>query len=255
MENKKPMVEKSNPSSLFWLSSPELVDSLPQQKNANEIIAEALQSMSIEKRQEAVRQLYGIERASANTSTVPNVGSTPVASMEELEKDPAFVDTKLQEMEQQLKQMKSAFGWNLKVAPLEIAETQNFEYTQSRLFRLKFLRCDRFDASLAAGRFIRYFDWKMELFGEESLARDIILSDLTKKEQATLKKGYMQRLPVRDRAGRAIFCSLLVGQHYDTPESMVRWASFHYCSRRWKLDLHIPTSMFFRPGYASICIR
>lgn len=202
-------------------SFPDLVNSLPEQpKKANELIAEALQAMSMEQREQIIRELYGVEKVSPSVDTTSHVLTRPVTPNEG--DDPLFHETKLEEMDRQLEKLKRANGWNLKLAALELAESQNLEYTQSRSFRLKFLKSDRFDAGRAASRFIRYFDWKLKLFGEESLTRDITYHDLTKEDQAMLKKGHLQRLPVRDRAGRAIYCCIYNGQQYESPESMVR---------------------------------
>lgn len=200
----------------------ELVGSLPEApRKADDLIAEALQAMSLEDREKIVRELYGIEKVSANLSTASHVISEPVA-IDEPDNDPHFLDTKLQEMDNHVKRMKSGYGWNLKLAALELAESQNLAFTQNRRFRLQFLRCDRFNTTSAADRFVRYFDWKLELFGEECLTREITINDLPKEDQVGLKKGYLQRLPIRDRAGRSIVCAIFNGQTYQSPESVAR---------------------------------
>ena len=158
-------------------------------------------------------------KEAAIAATTAHVSRFPVTTQEE--GGEAFLDQKLKEMNDKLVYLKKRNRWNLRILALELAEQQNLEYTKNRAFRLKFLRCDRFDVVSAAKRFIRYFDWKMELFGEEPLARDITIDDLTKEDRAMLKKGYFQRLPVRDRAGRPIITALFLGQQYDSPESFV----------------------------------
>ena len=70
--------------------------------------------------------------------------------------------------------------------------------------RLAFLRCDRFDCKEAAERYIKYYDLIQHLFGENVLGRDILLSDLGRREMNALKEGHIQFLPQRDAAGRAI---------------------------------------------------
>jgi hypothetical protein len=202
----------------------EFMESLPEPpQKATEIVAEALQSMPMEKREQVVRDLYGVE------DTIPNDPGTqhclnhnhPVTIP--TIKDANLLDSKLQEMEDHLQLLKATHRWNIKLAALEMAEAQNLPFTQDQKFRLKFLRCDRLDPIKAAGRFIRYFDWKFQLFSMEKLTKDIAFDDLTKEDQAMLKKGYIQRLPIRDRAGRAILVHVYNGQTYDSPESMVRF--------------------------------
>lgn len=203
---------------------PDLFASVNEDRTAPQQIAEALQSLPIEKREQIVRDLYGIEKEeatlTATTNHVTDLG-LPVVASTGGEENTYFLDQKLLEMEEELKRIKKTNVWNLKLVALELAERQSLEYTQDRVFRLKFLRCDRFHVVRAAGRFIRYFDWKLELFGEGSLTREITIDDLTGEDRAMLKKGYLQRLPVRDRAGRSILCSIYNGQVYESPESLV----------------------------------
>lgn len=195
-------------------------------KKAPQIIAETLQALPNEKREQIIRQIYGIPNPSPSTSHVKNV-STTVTN----EEDENFLDGKLEEMEKEISRLKRSSSWNLRLAAIELAETQNLAYVQSRRFRLKFLRVVRFDVKAAALRFIKFFDIKLEVFGPNALARDITINDLTKEDKNMLKKGYMQRFPVRDRAGRAVYCMIQNGQGYDSPESMV-------CVRMSASDLH-----------------
>jgi hypothetical protein len=53
---------------------------------------------------------------------------------------------------------------------------------------------------------VRYFQWKLEVFGEAKLCRNITLADLTPQDLKLMKKGKIQRLPVRDRSDREIWC-------------------------------------------------
>ena len=202
---------------------PEIVSSATDEKikTAPQTIANALQSLPLEQREQVVRDLYGIEKEEAKwTATIQHVHGYPVTTPE-MEEDESFLDQKLVEMEQELTRIKTQNRWTLNLAALELAEQQNLEFTRGRLLRLKFLRCDRFHVAKAVRRMIRYFDWKLELYGQDAFAREITMNDLTKEDQVMLKKGYVQRLPVRDRAGRPIICSMLVGQTYDSPESAV----------------------------------
>jgi len=75
-------------------------------------------------------------------------------------------------------------------------------------FRLRFLRCELFDAKKAAKRMVQYLDLiAFHLPFENGLAvlhRPITLSDLSEAEQMLLRKGHLQLLPFRDRSGRRV---------------------------------------------------
>jgi len=75
---------------------------------------------------------------------------------------------------------------------------------RDRLFRIRFLRADEFDAAKAARRFLNYLEFSYEIFGDVALMRPIRFDDLTKDEQNILREGSQQLLPCRDRSGRRI---------------------------------------------------
>lgn len=77
-------------------------------------------------------------------------------------------------------------------------------YVNTKDFRLKFLRCDLFDARKAAGRMLKFLTVASDLFGPQLLHRPMRFSDLTKGDEKILRKGFVQILPYRDRAGRPI---------------------------------------------------
>jgi hypothetical protein len=201
------------------------------QKSAARAIAETLAALPVEEREQIVRDLYGI---SHNTSDNMN------------EDDPAFIRQKLGEMERELARMRKSLSWNLRLAAIELAESQNQSYVEDPDLRLKFIRADRYDTRKAAGRFIRFFDFKMELFGEKALARSITWNDLKPEDQAMLKEGYMQRLPIRDRAGRAIVCHIYNGQVYDSLESVARQCFYMGCHTDEVTDKKGHIAIFFK---------
>jgi len=71
-------------------------------------------------------------------------------------------------------------------------------------FRLRFLRCELFDVRKATIRFLNYLNLAHQLFGSVALTRQIGLQDFTKRELKWVKKGFIQLLPYRDRAGRRV---------------------------------------------------
>jgi hypothetical protein len=88
-----------------------------------------------------------------------------------------------------------------------LAQKASPEYTDSRSFRLMFLRSTDFDAMAAAARIVGHFKGKRELFGPELLGRDIQLSDLDQDELETLASGGMNFLPRTDAGGRLVVFS------------------------------------------------
>lgn len=80
----------------------------------------------------------------------------------------------------------------------------NREYVLDKKFRLKFLRAEKFDAALAASRLLLHFEEKLELFGEDLLGREILLSDLDRDDLDTLNMGYLQVLPQPDTNNRKV---------------------------------------------------
>lgn len=179
---------------------------LPNTKSGNDLISDALNQISLEERERVVKDLHGVNFTNA----------------EDLEaQSNATAETKLEQMESELQRLKAASAWSLQLAGIEMAERQNIAYVQNPAFRVRFLRCEHWDPTKAASRLIRFFDWKLELFGESKLTKDIVLEDLEPEDIKMLKKGYMQRLPERDRAGRMIVISIYNGQTYHSPESLV----------------------------------
>lgn len=196
-------------------------DALPETtKSASQTIEETLESMTMQEREAINKGIYGIGNDPFLVNKNNNSNEEDSAISEE---SPAFIQERLNKMDHELQRLMNAGSiWNVRLAAIELAEAKNVEYVQNATFRLQFLRCEQWDATKAAARFIRYFDYKMELFGEDCLAREVTMEDLSHEDKEMLKVGYMQYLPVRDRAGRAVLCSLYVGQMYESPDSLVR---------------------------------
>ena len=77
-------------------------------------------------------------------------------------------------------------------------------YVNTIDFRLRFLRCDLFDAKKAAFRMANFLNLLLEYYGEYALERPIRMSDMTKEELKYMRRGRYQWLPFRDRSGRKI---------------------------------------------------
>ncbi|CAJ1951398.1 unnamed protein product [Cylindrotheca closterium] len=97
-----------------------------------------------------------------------------------------------------------------------IAERLNPKYTQDRDFRLAFLRCEKFDCQKAALRFVRHFQMKLALFGQDKLVRDITQDDLDMDEMEILHLSNGRFLDAYDRSGRVIAIVVMVKKTYKT---------------------------------------
>jgi len=78
-------------------------------------------------------------------------------------------------------------------------------YLNTKIIRIMFIRCDRFDCKKAAERICRFANLMYNLYGDNGLERLAKLSDLDDKEMAVMKQGHCQVLPSRDRSGRRIY--------------------------------------------------
>jgi hypothetical protein len=113
-----------------------------------------------------------------------------------------------------------------------------------RSFRLAFLRAERFDVKQAAARFLRYWEMKKRLFGEEKLGATITLKDLNKDDMLTIRSGFMQLMPGRDRAGRAIGVLLPNFQTYENPDNFVSCEMHMILAQREAINhSHFPHSL------------
>jgi len=78
----------------------------------------------------------------------------------------------------------------------------NSSYVTSSDFRLMFLRSEFFQITKAVIRFCKCLNILVKYFGEISLLRQLLLSDLSKRELKLLKEGSMQLSQSRDSLGR-----------------------------------------------------
>mmetsp|Transcript_20998 Transcript_20998/g.43231 ORF Transcript_20998/g.43231 Transcript_20998/m.43231 type:complete len:475 (+) Transcript_20998:260-1684(+) len=119
------------------------------------------------------------------------------------EETPLLLETSLARFNEELESihMKPAFDRSQ-----ELASPRVPSYVNTDEFRLRFLRCELFDAKKASARMCRFLDTLMELFDgkEELLLRPPRILDFSKTECAVLKSGNLQLLPYRDRSGRRI---------------------------------------------------
>ena len=138
--------------------------------------------------------------------------------------DPASVEASIQELNQRLDEFwstSSQAATNAEVKSTTAAPSSSSNssalfqvmvdspgYVRAVSFQLMFLRADRWKVDLAFQRMASFFEQKRCLFGRTFLSKDITLDQLDDDDMETLKSGYAQILPRRDRAGRAILLTL-----------------------------------------------
>ena len=127
-----------------------------------------------------------------------------------LPETPMLLDTGLKEFEEALQRISLADK-----AAYEICRKQCLADSEYRTyaihddeFRLRFLRCELFDATKAATRYTNYLDFVYEFWGPIALQRPIRLSDCTNSEMKYFRKGDFQILPFRDQSGRRVIAIL-----------------------------------------------
>lgn len=130
-----------------------------------------------------------------------------------LQETPELISDSLQEFRRELDSFSSStrniydrIVARVSTHRLPISENQNKHYAiEDDGFRLRFLRCELFDAKKAVERFLEYLNLVEELWGFEIVSRRLVVKeDFNKDEIKFLRDGYIQLLPFRDRSGRRI---------------------------------------------------
>ena len=85
---------------------------------------------------------------------------------------------------------------------------KNSCYVNDPQVRLRFLRCESFNAKKAVKRFVSFLELTRELFGDFVSERPIIFDDFSVKDSSFLEKSRTQWLPYRDRSGRRVLVGL-----------------------------------------------
>jgi hypothetical protein len=161
-----------NPSSLP-------LDTL-NQKEMVAILAQELNQLSFIDRTNIQEEIHGVH------------SMTPIET-------PKMIEEALLDFSHQISLLPSA-----KTIAYEQALSLDSQYVHDQDFRLKFIRADMFDIPKAVERFMAYLDLTEEHFGTDVLLRPILQRDLKKMELEVMRKGGLQLLSSRDRAGRLV---------------------------------------------------
>jgi hypothetical protein len=167
---------------------------MTMEEDPSRILAKGMTDLSIEERESVFHDLHGVA--------------------EPIKEEPEFIAKSLAELDVEIAKKKNREAY-------EHAKRIDPQYVHSLEFRLMFLRSERFDVKPTASRLVRHFETKLELFGPESLAREIRYEDLYEGAVKSLEAGDMQLVPLRDRTGRAIAC-FMPTLRCGSPEDSVR---------------------------------
>lgn len=175
-------------------------------EDTDRLIAKELSEMSIKERDLVLSDLHGLKREDDNTTRELQNSTLVRDALKQLDYEIS-----------KLKKHRQAYDKALFLNP---------SYVMNQTFRLKFLRADRFNTVKAARRLIQHFDFKLELFGIEKLARDITFDDLNDDEQEIyLAGGFWPVHNAYDRTGRRIVLAMLDRFIFKHPNNNVRTQS------------------------------
>jgi hypothetical protein len=167
------------------------------QPDLTSLIASELTKLSIEDRIKTLEEVHGV--------------------VEHTEEDTEEINKLFDQVKEELKRLRHKQAYE-KAAFLSNA------YVNDPEFVLLFLRSENYKPRPAAIRLAEHFKYKLELFGEHTLIRDIMYDDLNKDEKSILKSGFVQTLPASDRAGRQIVvCNMSEFLKIGTLKNVVRF--------------------------------
>jgi len=84
------------------------------------------------------------------------------------------------------------------------AVRQNRAYVEDPYFRLRFLRCNLYDVHRSVVQMMNFLEHKELYFGNDKLAREITLDDLSEEDMGLMLSGLYHIQKERDRSGRVI---------------------------------------------------
>lgn len=208
--------------------SPSSADVSSSEKSAETLISDALRDLSMKDREDVTYEVHGVAK--------------------DIDENPGFVAEKLQELRTCLDRLKNNYSFLIETKAFQLAEQQDINFVYEKQNCLDFLRADKFRPYDAARRMVRFYSLKLELFGEDKLCQRLSFNDLDKEDWEVLKQGYFQRLPQRDRAGRAVkvlFPAMMKFASYKTMVSSRDPLFLFSCPSRVVDEKKITTSLIF----------
>lgn len=149
--------------------------------DAYAILAKEMNSMSIEERDNVLWDIHGVPK--------------------NIEESSSFIDDSLRNLFVEIEAIRAKAAYLTAVSQSKANEDDK---TMADL-GLRFLRAHRYNLKDAAAAMVAFFEVKMELFGENSLGRDVTLTqDFDEKELEFVKRGFYQVFPGSDNSGRTV---------------------------------------------------
>lgn len=143
-------------------------------------------------------------------------GTHEISNYEFPKEDPAVIQLCFVEFRSELHIYKSRYPSK----PLGQVLHNQPDYVLTPTFMIKYLRASDYNAKSALALMVRHFDMKYELFGANTLGRDIVLEDLDERDLQFLSQGAYQYLNKRDRAGRAVTFLSFTDQTYASSQKI-----------------------------------
>ncbi len=164
-------------------------------KTIDKVWAKELYELDAKEREIIINEIHGITSSRAIVETEESVD-------EAIKSFRSFLESNL---DQELDNRDSIVPPVTKEHYRRVVYELKSDYIVSKDFLIKFLRICFYNFEDATLRYFRYLDLLHLLFGDDALTRPLELKDLTKRELRYLRKGQMQLLPSRDRAGRRLY--------------------------------------------------
>ena len=148
-------------------------------KEVEEILAKEMSALSFQERGLIQEEIHGVANVCPDET-------------------PAMMEEALAQMQQTLDSIPNKPDFYNRISASS--------YIHSTAFRLRFLRCELYDARKAAARLLRFVEYIKEHYDTEVLERPLQMSDLQMNKQVMdcFRSGEVQLLPFRDRSGRRI---------------------------------------------------
>ena len=200
------------------------------------LVLDRLNNLSMEERTEGIHELHGVANSNTYDSSPPMVleengggGEGTTTAPDGKENDPQTVQRKLNEMAEISTRMIAATNNSQHQQEAYLTATE-MDPTYVEQIKLLCLKADSYDATKAAARVLAFFEFKLDVFGRDKLAKDITLDDLdTKAYQILVNDGRVQLLQQRDRAGRGI--TIMYGANGAHLIDLKTWVSAVWSSR------------------------
>ena len=132
---------------------------------------------------------------------------------DELKETPEMIEKSLLEFDRAIPKYRNV--------AYELALKQNKDFVEDESFRLKFLRAQMHDVDKAVEQMMSFLKYKAEYFGEDKIARDITLADLSDEDREMMMSGALHIQSGKDRMGRNVVYTLTKTLGRVKPEAMV----------------------------------